>query len=83
MKISAYIQGYLTQRYYEKCFENMLVNIIEPVGSKAPSFTTKMTITGYEMRGGTNFALLCPAQALPVPSFRYYHFIVNVVSEVS
>lgn len=40
----------------------------EPVGSKAPSFSTEGT--SIKRQAIQNFALLCQAQAFPVPLFR-------------
>lgn len=42
----------------------------EPVGTKKPSFSTDLKSMGYERYLGQNFALLCPAQAMPIPSYR-------------
>lgn len=44
---------------------------IEPVGAKAPTFsTTSKSFTFVEL-AGNSFALLCQAQAFPVPLIRY------------
>lgn len=40
----------------------------EPVGSKPPSFSTEGT--SIKRQAAQNFALLCQAQAFPVPIFR-------------
>nr|CAH7736156.1 unnamed protein product [Callosobruchus chinensis] len=44
----------------------------EPIGFKAPSFSSASKIFSYETRQRQGFALLCPAQALPIPKFRTY-----------
>lgn len=43
---------------------------IEPVGTKAPTFSNDLTIMGYTRSKSQSFAMLCPAQSLPVPVFR-------------
>lgn len=42
----------------------------EPVGSKAPTLASDLKIMGYERSKEHSFALLCPAQGFPFPSFR-------------
>lgn len=42
----------------------------EPVGSKAPSFSTESALSSIKRHQGQSFALLCQAQAFPVPIFR-------------
>ncbi|XP_050305209.1 cell adhesion molecule Dscam2 isoform X31 [Anthonomus grandis grandis] len=49
--------------------------ITEPVGSRAPSFSTESKIFTMERPTGVNFALLCPAQGFPSPTFRWYKFM--------
>lgn len=44
--------------------------LIEPVGSKAPVLANDLKIMGYDRQLGQSFALLCPAQGLPLPLFR-------------
>ncbi|XP_053612845.1 cell adhesion molecule Dscam1 isoform X31 [Plodia interpunctella] len=48
--------------------------ITEPVGSAAPKVATKM-IDITEVSCNETITLLCPAQAYPVPLFRWYKFI--------
>lgn len=43
----------------------------EPVGSKAPTFSTASKISMFVQKSGDNLALLCQAQAFPVPLIRY------------
>lgn len=50
----------------------------EPIGSKAPAFSTAAKSSTYEMRSGQNFSLLCPAQSLPVPAFRQLNTILII-----
>ncbi|XP_060529789.1 cell adhesion molecule Dscam2 isoform X42 [Cylas formicarius] len=49
--------------------------ITEPVGYKKPTFSTDIRMLGYERSRGQSFAMLCPAQGLPIPTFRWYKFI--------
>ncbi|XP_063932444.1 cell adhesion molecule Dscam1 isoform X17 [Zophobas morio] len=49
--------------------------ITEPIGTKAPAFSNDLKIMGYQREAGHSFALLCPAQAFPFPSFRWYKFV--------
>lgn len=48
----------------------MLLFSIEPVGSKAPSFSSLYKSFSVATTSGDNFALLCQAQAYPVPLIR-------------
>lgn len=43
---------------------------LEPVGTKAPSFSSRSKTSSFDFNLGSNLALLCPAQAMPVPSYR-------------
>ncbi|KAL3270308.1 hypothetical protein HHI36_009359 [Cryptolaemus montrouzieri] len=47
----------------------------EPVGSKAPSFSSDSKISSFERKNGQSFALLCSAQAQPAPVFRLVPFL--------
>lgn len=42
----------------------------EPVGFKAPVFSSESKISQFEKPMNTNVALLCQAQAYPVPMIR-------------
>ena len=44
--------------------------VLEPVGFKAPSFSTDAVSTSYIRIVGQSFGILCQAQAHPVPIFR-------------
>lgn len=44
--------------------------LTEPVGAKAPSFSTSAKSSLFFYSAGSNIAILCPAQAFPVPMFR-------------
>ena len=43
---------------------------IEPVGSAKPKFSSKVEFSGFTENEGAGVALTCPAQGLPIPSFR-------------
>ncbi|XP_017467259.1 PREDICTED: Down syndrome cell adhesion molecule-like protein Dscam2 isoform X43 [Rhagoletis zephyria] len=49
--------------------------ITEPVGSVAPKLTSGDDSRTVKAHGGQSVTLLCPAQAFPVPLFRWYKFI--------
>lgn len=42
----------------------------EPVAAKKPSFNTESTSFTFMKHQGQNFALLCQAQAFPIPLIR-------------
>lgn len=45
---------------------------VEPVGRVSPKFTTGDKSRAFDANGGDSVTLLCPAQAFPAPSFRYF-----------
>ncbi|KAI5745036.1 hypothetical protein M8J76_007621 [Diaphorina citri] len=47
-----------------------LSSMFQPVGFKAPTFSSVSDIIRFKKPGGESFALLCEAQAYPVPHFR-------------
>ncbi|XP_052739501.1 cell adhesion molecule Dscam2 isoform X41 [Bicyclus anynana] len=49
--------------------------ITEPIGAKAPSFSTDSKGSIFIRETGHSFALLCQAQASPIPIYRWYKFI--------
>ncbi|XP_032292772.1 cell adhesion molecule Dscam1 isoform X16 [Drosophila virilis] len=49
--------------------------ITEPIGSKAPAVPTGVQTFQQHVPLGFSFAMLCQAQAFPVPVFRWYKFI--------
>lgn len=51
---------------------------LEPVGAKAPTLSSDVKWSGIERQVNHSFALLCPAQAFPVPASRY----VNTVDSI-
>lgn len=44
--------------------------ILEPIGSKSPSFSSGSKLAWFEIQADHDFALICPAQGFPVPHFR-------------
>ncbi|XP_035731505.1 Down syndrome cell adhesion molecule-like protein Dscam2 isoform X32 [Vespa mandarinia] len=49
--------------------------ITEPVGAKAPKFSSDDRVHSFIRAKGSTSNLFCPAQGFPVPSFRWYKFI--------
>ncbi|XP_024082584.1 Down syndrome cell adhesion molecule-like protein Dscam2 isoform X29 [Cimex lectularius] len=49
--------------------------ITEPVGSTGPKFPSVVTLQAFSVINGQMFSLQCPAQAYPVPNFRWYKFV--------
>ncbi|XP_044595906.1 Down syndrome cell adhesion molecule-like protein Dscam2 isoform X23 [Cotesia glomerata] len=49
--------------------------ITEPVGSARPKFPMTDTMRAFGIPQGHTQTLFCPAQAFPVPAFRWYKFI--------
>ncbi|XP_059225643.1 cell adhesion molecule Dscam2 isoform X6 [Stomoxys calcitrans] len=49
--------------------------ITEPVGAKAPTFSSDSKVSMFVRAINSSFALLCQAQAFPVPITRWYKFI--------
>ncbi|XP_039148160.1 Down syndrome cell adhesion molecule-like protein Dscam2 isoform X23 [Drosophila simulans] len=49
--------------------------ITEPVSAKGPTFASDMKSYTFVRHFGQSFALLCQAQAYPVPLIRWYKFI--------
>lgn len=43
---------------------------VEPVGTKSPTFSSDVKFSGISRNLGISFAILCQAQAFPVPLFR-------------
>ena len=53
----------------------------EPIGGAAPKFSSSSKSIGtFEEHGGESLALVCPAQAYPLPSFRYTIQFVDAVT---
>ena len=44
--------------------------LIEPVGAKSPTFSSDVKQSWIDRPMNHTFALLCPAQAYPVPAYR-------------
>lgn len=55
----------------EKKYFYFFVGKSEPVGAKPPTFSNDFYSFSYIRSAGQSFALLCQAQAFPVPIIRY------------
>lgn len=74
-------------RMMRKCFPwNQLYCIIvritfftEPVGSKAPTFSTELQSISIKKHFGSSFALLSNAQGYPVPLIRDVSVNINAI----
>ena len=44
---------------------------LEPIGGAKPQFSSSSKISTYNTGLGSKFALICPAQAHPLPGFRF------------
>ena len=53
-------------------FSSKLILMIssEPIGSSIPKFSTNQVTSGFVSKSMTAFALTCPAQGNPTPSYR-------------
>ena len=62
-------------------YENKILFTTEPIGGAAPKFSSSSKSIGiFEEHGGESLALVCPAQAYPLPSFRYRIQFVDAVT---
>ena len=53
-------------------YGNETLFVLEPIGGAAPKFSSDSKSIGtFDKKGGESLALACPAQAYPLPSFRY------------
>lgn len=82
-------QGYPTPHFRSVMraeYKNGTFLFSDPVGSKAPSFSTTSISATFKMRFGQGFSLLCPAQGFPPPAFKYvkrckkYKFLMQIQS---
>lgn len=72
-------QGFPVPLFRQVNFENynfLFLNYfcIEPVGAKAPTFSTDSKSSTFVRAIGQSFGLLCQAQSFPVPLFRQVLF---------
>lgn len=58
----------------EKLIKNTFLKL-EPVGSKAPTFSAESKSFTFVKYVNQSFGLLCQAQAFPVPLIRFVFFI--------
>lgn len=63
------------------CYLRSINPNTEPIGSKAPSLSSE-AIAVVRAASNATMALLCQAQAFPVPVFRYFVFFCWVGSVV-
>nr|XP_024214189.1 Down syndrome cell adhesion molecule-like protein Dscam2 isoform X38 [Halyomorpha halys] len=49
--------------------------ITDPIGSVAPKFPTLDKGSIFDVKEGLSYTLICPSQAFPVPTFRWYKFV--------
>ena len=47
------------------------LTIIEPIGLTKPKFSSIVSLSAFEKSLNDGMAITCPAQGLPLPSFRY------------
>ena len=53
---------------------------LEPIGGAAPKFSSESKSIGtFDKMGGDSLALACPAQAYPLPTFRYSTVGIKVI----
>lgn len=60
--------GGLSVKYSSHIFSKHI--LLEPVGAKAPSFSSDSKGSIFVREQGQSFALLCQAQGSPVPIYR-------------
>jgi hypothetical protein len=46
------------------------INFIEPIGGAGPKFNSKSETSAFKIQQLATYALLCPAQGFPIPSYR-------------
>lgn len=57
---------------YQMVQEKVKYFLLEPVGTKAPGFSSDFKSFTLARSAGQSFGLLCQAQGFPVPNFRYF-----------
>jgi hypothetical protein len=70
---TGYAHSLIQVRFYldkKKHFSKQIIINIEPIGGTMPKFVSDTKLSLYEREAMSQIALLCPAQASPVPSFR-------------
>lgn len=60
-------------------YRNKFNILAEPVGAKAPTFSSDALSQTISRKEGQGFALLCQAQGFPVPLFRYASYSENFI----
>jgi hypothetical protein len=59
------------------------LNLIEPIGSAGPKFTSDDKSDTFSRSSGTPLALKCPAQGFPVPAFRFEMLFISCLKTLS
>lgn len=54
-----------------KCSQIVNLPRLEPVGTKSPAFASDAKGFIFEKQKGKSLVLLCPAQGMPVPIYRF------------
>ena len=57
-------------------FRKIPLSQTEPVSAKGPTFSSDLQSSSFQRRAGSGFAILCQAQAYPVPFFRYVSVVL-------
>lgn len=65
---AVWLRSYIILANVNRCYIHFL---LEPVGAKAPTFSSDSKGSIFERTVNSSFALLCQAQAFPVPLMRY------------
>ena len=55
---------------------------VEPIGGAKPQFNSKSESWTFKTETMTEFSLMCPAQAFPLPSFRWWSFFKNLTFQI-
>lgn len=63
-------------------YPRLISTFLEPVASVMPKFSSSETTKGFTSKSNQSVTLLCPAQAYPVPLFRYDIFLYFIVYEL-
>ena len=53
----------------------------EPIGGAKPQFSSEAESSSYKTKYGSKRALLCPAQAYPLPSYRFDFYFLKLSTQ--
>lgn len=61
-----------------------MISLLEPIGTAAPKFSSVLKSATLEFSSLSGIALTCPAQASPLPAFRYFglHLLMDQFSNI-